>query len=484
MTRYVVVSAVRITDWMVRTPELRLLRGASVALRERTASAGIERSLGLRAPEDAGDVAGVVTVELEHSQDSEATADRLAKHLRGQLPAVEWEAWWAESEQGYVSAYLAYEAAALAGSRTGTVGRRSYLPATLDVPLAQSCDGCRKEPADVTRKVYKPDGEAALLGLDCHVRHNTEESSGVSIPGRPARDFGELAEKGGLSPTQRPAGSLGRKGSRNHLATIYADGNGVGGFMSALADNGGQGSDDAFAGLRKRVVGAIDEATKAAVEAASSMISVSDQEVRPFITHYVGGDDILVSVPASLAWTYVLALAPAFRKHLDEMLKPFSALLTGSVAAPAQKLSLGVGITFAHASHPFADTRNFALDAMKRAKKHVAGKEAVLSWLDLTAEDRVPLWRHATVSALHKDSAPAVFGLGPSARSVLSEFLRDLWPDPEQSQEPAREQIVAWAKRTGHEAFQEAFAAESDLRVLADQLSRARWWPAVKLGES
>lgn len=460
-TVYLVVSAVHIFEWITRTPELKLIRGASGALREETSEAAILRQFpDLRWCDAAGDVDGVVAVELPSGstvRDAPGWADKVVRYLARRLPAVNWEAWWAESDEGYLAAYLDYEDARLAGmDGAGSVDGRGYLPRALEPPIAATCAGCRREPAHT----QATDGDR-LLGADCAVRDAAQkEARKGTKSARQAWTFDRLAEAGGLTPEER--GRPGRQRSRNHLATIHADGNGVGGLMSALTEQAL--TSGRLAALRSDIVVQIDDATKEAYAAANRAIS-RGAELDGAILHFGGGDDLLVSVAAPQAWDFVMVLASSFERELATRLKSYTADLQ-RIGLSAGSVSLGIGMVFAHTAHPFADARSSAFDAMKQAKALVGGAEAAVSWLDLTAEHELPARRRVTLATLlnERRTGSPVAALERSARASLAEILRDF-------ADPAPE-LRRWSKRTGKTV---------PLDNLADDLSRARWWPTTPI---
>lgn len=474
---YLVLSAVQIFEWMTRTPELKLIRGASATLRVQTSKATIKtRFPALDWCEAAGDVDGVVAIEFQDRTADEVDPARWAteivtEHLAKELPAVVWEAWWAESEHGYLAAYEKYEEARFAGFEDSeSVGRATYLPRPFEPPLAESCAGCRREPAHPARP---HDDKKGRLGADCQNRH---EAGKRLTSGRQAWTFKDLAEKGGLTTAERSLPSRHR--SRNHLATIHADGNGVGGLMSRLA------SKKELAGLRSKIITELDRATRDAYEKANAVVSEGSR-VEGSILHFGGGDDLLVSVAAPQAWDFVMVLASTFEERLAGLLRDHARDLEQIGGIGANQVSLGIGMTFAHASHPVADARDLAFKAMKQAKDRVRGEQSAVVWLDLTAEDRLPKHRKVKLSTLleerRDDRANPVMTLSPSARSILGEIVNDCGAriakagnreELAKARRQARDEVERWSKRT-----QRSVAFDG----LEDSLSRARWWPTTPI---
>ncbi|PZS33529.1 MAG: hypothetical protein DLM58_07515 [Pseudonocardiales bacterium] len=456
---FVTVAAVRIQTWLTRTPSLKLLRGASHALRDSTSVERITRFLeetGLAATiaSDAGDVDGVVVLRVAPGHDPAAIVDAVVTDLGRELPGVEWEAWWTAAD-GYLEAYRKAVA-----ENDASVGRRSFYPVLADLPAAQSCSGCRCEPAGDRLD----DGQR--IGADCSVR----AGAGKLRKGE-ATTFEELARCGGLV-AGRPQRAVGRQLSRNHLATIAADGNRIGELFDLIADHG---NDD----LRRTCVASLDAATCETVQQVTRALS-KGANVDAVIGHYTGGDDVLIGVPAPLAWQVVNLLIATFEAEIRVRIR-------GGIEVPAEidrvlgGVSLGVGVTFAHASHPIAATNRRAHEAMAQAKNEVRGRKGAVSWIDLTAEDELPKGRHLTraeLSDLIGGGNPGgrrdILDLPASARASLAELLRNRRSSPGDTSQGVRQ----WADRTGRPELA-ARAEAAKLDMFSDTLSLARWWPEL-----
>lgn len=454
MTIYVAASAVRIQHWLIRTPELKLMRGASAALSTVTSGAAVREVLGswswgeaVRVEESAGEVDGVVVVRIDGQLSGEQVAHRLLDHLAGQLPGLDWEAWWCDAAS-YTEAYSTFS--------EGRASRIATLAPLLEATLVQTCRGCRAEVAT-----------CGQLGADCLKRgeHRRPDDDRFALPGREPRDFAELARVGGLPATST---ALGRNRSNNHLATIVADGNRIGHIFGELRRLG----DDS---LNSQTVHGLNESTKWAVTRALAKVGPS-AEVHAGIVHFVGGDDVFVSVPAREAWQFATLLATEFETKMKN-------LLDGpAIGTP----SLGIGMVFSDTNYPIADSHAIATEALKQAKKHTRGRESAVVWADLTAESHPPRDRWVLLRELRGDLAPetkrsqeaqkriAVMTLPPSARASLANLLSTaLDPAP---------QAVRWAQRTGNRldpwlgSKDPAVAADAVART-RDLLSRARWWP-------
>lgn len=511
MNAYIGIGAARIQTWLLRTPNLAGMRGASKALAAATKNETVRvwlQQRNLRAvsiEQDAGDVDGVVVVTAPHA-DAHTVARELLAHLSGEVPGIEWEAWWCPADS-YLTAYT------LAAADDERVERLTWLPTTQDIPVLRSCE-CRREPSGVDERTW-PGGEKRFSGADCARRHahhhqvrrsalgsgGATRSPGSSggqlwdqIPGRAPDDLSELARLGGLREgTARLA--HGRKDSRNHTATVVADGNAMGALFDLIAE---RSKVIDLGGFRTLAVESLNSIAIHAVLAAAARITPPNLEqggepthqepaplmpVMAVLPHFVGGDDMFVSVPAPLAWEFVTELARAFEGLRTTLNHALDGLSTSGVDLPdlrqaVQHVSLGVGVCFSRASHPIAETHAAAERAMLVAKKSGAGASSFIGWTDLTegavtvvsasgSPERRVIGLEEALAQLGPGTQPDVFDLTPSARAMLASILRDVEPSVRDSK------VDQWAARVG-------WTRSSTIEDLPALLSRARWWPGAR----
>lgn len=483
---YLSIGAQRVQSWLTSTPQLVLLRGASAALAGATSETEVSRWLqahehhGVAVCAQAGEKDGVVVLESDAAEALSHAAPHLLRHLSGMLPRAEWEGWLSEGES-YLDAYHRAE------TRSPATRRYRWVPQLYDVPVLAQCGGCGQEPRE-----RSADG-AESEGADCQTRRRyAGEARDLlrGVPGRWPHDFQELARKGGRAPgNPRDVRAVGRKDSSNHLALIKADGNKVGAVFRAL---------DAHAtdvpSLLESAVGDLNRATSDAVACATEAVTEANAAVKGALPHYVGGDDVLVSVPASSGWELVAALISHFAdlrgtwtRRLEEGSAP--ADVKAEVAALIDQVSLGVGMVFAHETYPLADGFALADEALFAAKQAAGGSYSAVSWVDLTAEGMAGVrgshgWQQTIgVWALTKelnargqqdgDLTATVMALAPSARAQLGALMRDA-----SSSGAAADAVKTWCRRRDEDVSSIKAAAESgDLGELGALLSRARWWP-------
>lgn len=498
MTTYLAVSAVRIQSWLIRTPKLRLMRGASAALSAETSTSTITRLLTsqgwsdtVTVVDDAGDVDGVVALTVAPPMSPDVVALRLLRELSSRLPGVDWEAWWADAGS-YTEAYGMFQ--------NGAATRLPPRPAAqLEATLAPTCRECRAESA-------APGGG---LGADCAAREaaatareRTVTQTDTAVPrdddacpppGRPPRDFDELARVGGLPAVSR---AVGRRESSNHLATVVADGNRVGDIFDHLREL----NDDT---VNRLAVRALSTATRTAVCRALTLIAPTSG-VQSGIIHFVGGDDVFVSVPAREAWRFVAYLGREFDHEMRGALRQIAkdAKLPEEQESILENLpapSLGIGLVFADSRHPIADTHALATAALRQAKQATRGLAGAVVWADLTTEPHPPRDRVARLTELLEDLEPDrtrtaeaavrldLMLMPPSARASLSSVLAAAWGPNGEGAATAAALATQWARRTGRtlvpglDSRDPGVAAEA-ATLTRDLLSRARWWPAPQTG--
>lgn len=465
MTYFAAIAAVRIQSWISRTPDLRLVRGASVHLSETTARKAVLAAVTLppsvKFDPDTNDVAGVCVLRSDHVDNLDRAVHLVLDQLQTELPGVEWAAWRAKADS-YVQAF--------ANAHQHSADKQVHwwphrLPRALHLPMMAACERCSYESATTRQRTARnPQGEA--LGPDCAARY-------AHTPDHGFRDFNDLAAAGKTGIT------IGRRDAANHLATICADGNLVGDFFTAVA---ALNDPDVQAQLSK----ALDLAARTAAEQASRCGPDPDSPIA--ITHFVGGDDIFASVAAPFAWRYVETLGRTFTEVFQSKVKhAFDGVPEKEevqiVIAAANKVSLGIGMTFAHAKHPIADCRESAAACEQRAKQTSRGKLGAVSWLDITVEPSVgqggsvPAERWISIDDLTKElaSPPALFSMPSSALKTLANILR---PQPGESDAVIAAAVRVWTQRVGHSAAVDPFLAqESGVSLLRQAVDRSRWWP-------
>jgi hypothetical protein len=488
---YLDVSALRIQEWLARTPRLKFRRGASVLVSEVTE----EKAWHGRLPEgtewngEAGSVDGVVSLVLTANPESsdeplsdhaatvaarEAAAE-VVEAMRERMPFLHLQAVLGHG-QSYAQAYEEMKRA----SRDGTVLIDSP-PAPQELILAKPCDQCRSAAAVHPRVVImnKPPGEPQRADLCDDCRRRFDAAGGTSGTGRsplPERRLLAALESRGVSVRDladdfaevSEGGRFRKDDAATQVALVYADGNRVGDFLHKMA------------GVRKTVTGKreiarlIDEATIGAV--ADAAIDRFPGWKRPtLIAHIAGGDDLLISVPAADAWQFTRTLLMSFGTRARQA-------ADGGVAAP----TLSAGLVFAHRSHPFSDLVRIAGRELRTAKDKTRGSEAAISFRDLTADGGEALSHRAPVTLAYLDEHAAALAdiekIPPSRRQALLALLRQGAVDDAirrltdfEDNRPLWE-VIAGRGVTADEARQKLMASVDSQEELRQLLDIARHW--------
>lgn len=420
--RYVDVAAVRIQQWLGRTPDLKFRRGASVLLTEATDAGWWKSRLpdGVSLNEEAGSVDGVVSLVVAEGADAGAAARVVADRMREKMPYCPVQAVAGVGET-YALAFQEMTRAKQAGDFL-----LDYPPAPPELVLAKPCDQCRSAAATEKPVKVASDEDPSTLCRECLDRFDAAGRSGGSLrqtprPERKMRDalaqagtagtdfcdtFQELAAAGRRSPDDAPT----------QIAVIYADGNRVGGFLRAAATIPG-GPD------KSKIAVLIEETTLGALAAAVTDRFAGWNKV-PVLAHIAGGDDLMVSVPAPDAWLFTRVLLNEFDRRVRDAAREQE----WPQGLRDQLPSLSAGIVFHHFKDPFSDAVRLAEERLKDAKKVHRGTAAV-GFLDLTAdggeppEDREP----PTLEYLNTQADPLtrVAGLPQSRRASLLDLYRD-----------------------------------------------------------
>lgn len=464
MSHYASIGAVRIQTWIAQSAsKLALVRGASVLLSSKTANSVVSEWLSALHPKvtvaaDAGDVDGVVVLVSNDKAALRAATEALLAKLDSDIPGLQWEAWIAEGES-YLQAYESH------GDKAADC--RSLPPLT-ELGLARTCDFCGVEPATGPLKEWEKDGQA---GPSCLARkaardkeearaRNTHDELWNEIPGSWPKEFESLAVFGGTHQGATEQEAVGRTDSRSHLATVAADGNGIGALFRMIAQA-------KLPRLRADAVRLLNEATRSAVTEAAKACG-TDVSTMAVIPHYVGGDDVFVSVAAPSAWRFVVTLGEQFEELRTQLASRVTDDIEGAegLTEAIGSLGLGIGVAFARRAVPISGTSEAAHAALAAAKASTRGGASAIGWVDLTfAADEIHTVEVSSASGeLSKVVANDVFKLGPSARGSLTDLVRSAPAD-------LSDAVAKWAKRTGNTVSAAA------VPHLPATLSRARWWP-------
>lgn len=403
MPRYVDVSVQHIQSYLVRAQDLKGRRGASTMITRATHEDAVMHCLAdlpATLHGEAGAVDGVISVRLDEAELTTEVTARLVDHLRAKLPAA-----------SIVSTYR--DGSNYADAVAGDTDERRlsrHLPVCAEWPAAKRCDWCNIWPAsaflnnseeDVCRDCMRRDeaaGRSTQEGwkplAEMRLRRHLSTGPVRELP----TNFEQLAHLGPVP------------GEHNHVATVLADGNAIGKLISGLRQSASEQ-------VLREAPRTIDNATWAALTRAVAEIDTADAAAWRVIPHLVGGDDLLVSVPAHSAWTFLRAYLSTFGSAVS------------SLAKDGLSPSSSAGVVFHQIKDPFSVVADLAHDLLDTAKKEHLGGRAALCWQSITHDGsaRLESRRSLTLDGLDSswDALARFARVGKSQRHVLARALRD-----------------------------------------------------------
>jgi len=463
---YVDVGVQQIQTYLVRAQRLKGRRGASSMITKATSRPAVERCLsGLRAPvhDEAGHVDGVVSVLVEDPADVPDVVTRLVGALRTALPAAFLTAGHLVGDD-YASAY--------------DLGRED----TWEFPAvspewvgAQRCDWCNVWPVVARIPSEDGDGKKDSVCRDCHAR--SAEGRATEVGNKPLAETRLLRELAGPADRDVPTtfDELARLSpypdDNNHLATVFADGNAVGGLIAGLRRAAAQDPQQAL--LLRNAPGLIDGATWKSLVAAVRAISGDEPAgYWPVIAHLVGGDDLLTTVPAPYAWPFV-------RTYLREFADGVTPL-----ARDGLRGSASAGVVFHQSKEPLSVVTDLAHDLLKIAKKEHSGLRAAVSWQSITHEGSAAVHERRSVAlndlAEHADALTHLATVPRSQRHVLARMLREKVDlDGQLRRIRFRQESTEPGEDVPHIALATLagpFLGDNPVVPLTSALALTRWW--------
>lgn len=470
-TTYLDVSVVRVQTYLARTAQLRLRRGASTMIVQATANERWEDGGAAGPPAgwtpnpEAGDLSGVVALRWHGpgdpgETDVESAARAVASELRRLLPQAHLRAV-VRTGPSYAEAYSAPSRPVLDSP-----------PPAPEVVLAARCDWCNAAPALAESVRDERAGRDRHVCDDCRLRKqvagNTAGREKGREPATEARFLSCVAAVSGTGEWRCPDdfAELARSSgpTANHVATVFADGNRVGAFLTQAAQ--GQVPKD-------EIVEAIDTASARAVARAALAALPHDDGYVPCIVHVLGGDDILVSVPAASGWRFTTQLLRLFSDELEQQTSSHE-----EWKAVSSRPTISAGVVFHQHTAPFADVVHLAEKRLQAAKRAVQGAKPSAAFLDLTADGMaVPEGRRPhgldRLDELSSDLGD-IAALPQSARHVYRQRCDD-------GAAAVKQQVLDNDRSVpGHAAVDRRIAGLDDEQVpvlVGTLMDLARWWP-------
>jgi hypothetical protein len=347
MNRYLDVGVVGIQGYLTQEPSLTGRRGASTMINKatRTVRDGVPNGASVHA--EAGEVDGVVSLVLDPGVAHDAVARSVLTRLRRELPAAD-----------LTSALWTGPSYPQARTARAPEWSTRWVAAVPEWPLAKPCDRCRNWPALVETHRVEEEGRRREEHYcrDCTQRRKAagRARDPRRVPGPERALLARYPDADIPDDFEKLAGGAAVQ-DRTHIATLWADGNAIGDCMAHQDD-------------KARLAAAIHDATWTAV---GKMLD--DPATVPVIPHLIGGDDVLVSVPAHRIWPALKRLLPAFGDALTGDPRP----------------SLSAGVVIHHRSHPLADVVDIASQLLRAAKRAHPG-QATLGWHSITHDGPLP----------------------------------------------------------------------------------------------
>lgn len=389
---YLSLQAERIQAYISRSPRLRHARGASamVAQAFRKLDAEVKQGCfaGVSLPDDALPIDGKTMLVIDPTKlegDGEIDArvqqmvQRLVAKIRREAPALQVGASWAPSKS--VAAFHAEV----------SPQEKTYLAPSLDLPLVRRCDLCGLDPVGGEISVGNTKDRVCV---DCKQREYANRTRPTS--GSAAENFSNLARFG-------PSAD-GRK--TNHLATFKADGNRLGARFRQIGElMAGDSSDPAktaeASAARKKLSEGVSNATIEAHRAAKYAVAAKAAELGeleqvPVVTHIMGGDDYLASLPAAYGFVFAKEYLETF-----ERLATQAANDAGVLKKEGERITASGGLCIAHANHPFSAAADEAENLVGASKSQFQGEEASFNWINLT-DTSTPINRPVTMAELNE----------------------------------------------------------------------------------
>lgn len=487
---YVDVAAARIQHYISRTPRLKGQRGASAWLSKVTSPQSVRQLLdtpatvGVEVNPEAGEADGVISVRFPEGPDPVPVARTLAASVRAALPAIELDAVWGTGPS-YLEAYRDQIKARRAG-QPGALPPLAWLPPPSEFPPLVTCAECRAGPA--VDKIDIHEDQNVAVCLDCRARYQDRyrkpglarharrgergDENGDGLPvyreeAALARALGRDPVAGTVQDFSELARLAAEDANRNHVATIYADGNMIGAFFDRVIAH--RDPD-----LKARISAAVSAATRQALlEATRAVAGPADGTRLPVIPHIVGGDDLVVSVTADRAWLFAVTYLGEFRRRLASV----DGVPDGLLAPVAPSAS--AGLVLAHAKFPFRRAAELAGEQLRAAKREFRGEEPAVAWLDVTRDgERSPVgqrpWTLADLTGLSDAVRALREQVPPSGRATVGRLIDAARP------EVSVARVREHARRLEREAVLMPFLSSGDpaedAARLAGALALARWW--------
>ena len=256
---------------------------------------------------------------------------------------------------------------------------KRYVPFVEAMPHAERCQSCRIRPAAT---VYAHYGESIPRCVECAKKNQASprfpwrdkfDAKLREYHPQLAEKYFAIAEQGTVPLYLGVIGSACNPRNRNksgYVAFIYADGDGVGSFVESrrTRDDYRKMSQDLRDATWYAVTFAL--ANNLAIQTLDNPMSTEETEeqrkraTQPFEIITVGGDDVMLIVPAHVALKVAQDMAEKFTEYLGKE----------RIKGKDRPLSLSAGVVIAPEHMPVRLMRDFAQELLKKGAKPRAKK--------------------------------------------------------------------------------------------------------------
>lgn len=256
---------------------------------------------------------------------------------------------------------------------------KRYVPFVEAMPHAERCQSCRIRPAATVYAYY---GESIPRCVECAKKNHASprfpwrdkfDAKLREYHPQLARKYFAIAEQGTVPLDLGVIGSACNPRNRNksgYVAFIYADGDGVGSFVESrrTREQYQEMSQDLRDATWYAVTFAL--ANNLAIEILDNPMSAEETEeerqraTQPFEIITVGGDDVMLIVPAHVALKVAQDMAERFTEYLEK-----KGLEKKGIKDQNRPLTLSSGVVIAPQHMPVRLMRDFAKELLKKGAK-------------------------------------------------------------------------------------------------------------------
>lgn len=245
------------------------------------------------------------------------------------------------------------------------------VPFTEIMPFAQICESCYTRPAEQIVRKQQDDERGDLVCDICASKWN--EGSRNNGRGYWLERLASVFRAHGIDPSQLEyPQDIDELTDGDPVALIYADGDGIGEKLRILP------TEESFEAFSKALIAATHQAVCETIKTVG--LSVQGKCNWEIIT--IGGDDVLILIPASYALEFAIQLSDNFTKHMRN--------------SKANKFDtyMSVGFAIGKVKTPVRVLYQGARNALKRAKKQTktlrepceSTTEACINWHNVIKE--------------------------------------------------------------------------------------------------